>query len=95
MTVIKFPGSIASMKVDKYEPLSCASADLPLRERGDRVNWQDRADNEDAVRHFALLIAEKILRDPELNQLAPLLVDKVVVMLVNASRAENHQSGQR
>lgn len=48
----------------------------------------------DAVRRFALRIAEKIFRDPELNQTAPLLVDKVVMMLISASRSENPASDQ-
>ena len=38
-----------------------------------------------AVRHFALTIAEKLLKDRELNHAAPFLVDKIVRMLVNES----------
>lgn len=40
-----------------------------------------------SVRAFALSVAEKLRCDPELNSQAPLLVDKVVMMLVKESRS--------
>jgi uncharacterized protein YbaR (Trm112 family) len=44
------------------------------------------AGENEAVRHFALTIAEKLLKDRELNHAAPFLVDKIVRMLVEESR---------
>ncbi|MDW8844560.1 hypothetical protein SD961_01405 [Erwinia sp. MMLR14_017] len=44
-----------------------------------------KGDNE-AVRHFALMVADQLLKDRELNHAAPFLVDKVVRMLIDESR---------
>lgn len=39
-------------------------------------------ENNEAVRHFALMIAGKLLNDPQLNQAAPFIVDKIIRMLM-------------
>ena len=47
---------------------------------------QHGIDEKEAVRYFALTMAEKLLKDRELNQAAPFLVDKIIRMLINESR---------
>ncbi len=77
MTVIRFPDSKTARppEAGALQTQAEAEDDLPLL----------RNENQ-AVRHFALAIAEKLLKDQELNHAAPMLVDRVIRMLVNASR---------
>ncbi|OQP30706.1 hypothetical protein [Pantoea latae] len=77
MTVIRFPDSKTARPPEGAEQTIQAEREdyLPV----------SRGDNQ-AVRHFALTLAEKLLKDQELNHVAPMLVDRVVRMLVNESR---------
>lgn len=45
------------------------------------------ASKSEAVRHFALTIAEKILNDYEINNTAPYMVDKIIRILIKESRS--------
>ncbi|MFJ5158955.1 hypothetical protein ACIP6T_07250 [Pantoea sp. NPDC088449] len=38
------------------------------------------------TREFALAFSKKLLEDNELNAIAPFVIDKIVVMLINESR---------
>lgn len=42
--------------------------------------------HQQAVRQFALTIAARLRDDAELNRTAPLLVDKVILLLIKESR---------
>lgn len=43
-------------------------------------------DKNEAIRRFALSFAERLRNDNALNQSAPLIIDKIVVMLMSESR---------
>lgn len=43
-------------------------------------------DKNEVIRHFALSFAEMLRNDKALNQSAPLIIDKIVVMLMSESR---------
>lgn len=81
MAVIPFP--------DRQKPAApegkvCTFSGLTeANEEHSRTAW---AENNDAVRYFALRIAGKLLSDPELNQAAPFMVDKIVRMLMTESK---------
>lgn len=77
MTIIRFP--------DRRDTRSPEVSNQQTQAAGEVYFPMNRDENE-AVRHFALTMAEKLLRDKELNHAAPLLVDKVIRMLINESR---------
>ena len=91
MTVIRFPDrrklAAAEGPFRSFSGLSATNKGLSQRSELLQRSQHMRCngDNE-AVRHFALMIADKLLSDPELNHAAPFMVDKIVRMLVNESR---------
>lgn len=89
MTIVSFPGC------RRPEPQANVPVGQPLSELDQKrlafiesfePETQPVMNQSEAVRHFALSVAEKLRQDPELNNLSPLLVDKVVMMLVKESR---------
>lgn len=56
---------------------------------------QENINQDEAVRHFALTVAAKIRNDPELNHIAPFIVDKIIMMLVQESRQKHLSSVDR
>lgn len=81
MAVIPFP--------DRVKPAvpEDNSRTLPgLRDAHQDYSRTPCSKNNDAVRHFALRVAGKLLSDPELNQAMPFLVDKIVRVLMTESR---------
>lgn len=81
MAVIPFPG--------RHSP---AAPVRNIRELSNVIHANDGhgrtacVENNDAVRHFALSVAAKLLSDRELNQAAPFTVDKIVRLLMTESR---------
>lgn len=81
MAVIPFPDR------DKAAVPEDNSQTLPgLRDAHQDYGRMPCTENNDAVRHFALRVAGKLLSDPELNQAMPFLVDKIVRVLMTESR---------
>lgn len=83
MAVIPFP--------DRHSP---AAPVRNIRELSSVIHAkEDRGrtacvENNDAVRCFALSVAAKLLNDRELNQAAPLMIDKIVRLLMTESRTK-------
>lgn len=88
MTIIRFPGRGPCVIAQSNPCPTCIPHQTgdPTLQATDRSLQLAIAREREAVRHFALTMAEKILTDSELNHTAPLLVDKIVRMLVNESR---------
>ncbi|MER0127753.1 hypothetical protein [Franconibacter daqui] len=90
MTVIRFPDrqKLATAEVQNraFSGLSETKKEqAQVAEPLQRSRRTEYAGDNEAVRHFALMIADKLLRDPELNHAAPFMVDKIIRMLVIAS----------
>ncbi len=81
MTIIHFPGS---RQPAPKNPRSIHPA-IP----------QENINQDEAVRHFALTVAAKIRNDPELNHIAPFIVDKIIMLLVQESRQKSLPSVDR
>ncbi|WP_243079546.1 hypothetical protein [Pantoea sp. MQR6] len=85
MTVIRFPDR---KLLEIYACTACMpnESGAPKSQAVEEPSQSVIAGEKQAVRHFALIIAEKLLTDREFNHAAPFLVDKIVRMLVEESR---------
>lgn len=81
MAVIPFPHRVKPAVPEDNS--QTPSGILDARQDSSRMPCTE---NIDAVRHFALRVAGKLLSDPELNQAVPFLVDKIVRVLMTESR---------
>ncbi|WP_336242641.1 hypothetical protein [Enterobacter cloacae] len=89
MTVIRFPDRQRSGDAEGqnrfFSGFCEAEEELQLRESEPESHRPALGSDNEAVRHFALMIADKLLRDPEFNHAAPFMVDKIIRLLVSES----------
>ena len=88
MTVIRFTAPEPVVNADDGSRLAgCPhERDTPISRAMETTHQALSARERQAVRQFALKMAEKMLQDAELNQAAPFVVDKIVRLLVSESR---------